>query len=274
MKKSQLIANTRNWEQKFRINVASRFYDVASFRKSGDSLRRIEKKGIGDIRGKRILHLMCHFGMDSISLARRGASVVGIDFSPQAIAYATALAKDMQADASFLCSDILALGRQAEERFDMVYMTYGVLGWLDDVRTWADIVAARLKRGGHLYLVDFHPVYWMLSGRMVAFPYDSAGSPIVIKPQGAYADRRAKIRGNEYWWNHGLGTIIDALLSAGLAITSFKEYPFSPYDGGAMREVRPDQWMVKGLEGRIPLLFELRANRPGRLAGSARMRHR
>jgi SAM-dependent methyltransferase len=247
--------------------VASRFYDVASFRRTGDSLHRIEKDGIGEIRGRRVLHLMCHFGMDSISLAKRGASVVGVDFSPQAIAYATTLAHDMGADASFICADVFALGEHTDERFDMVYMTYGVLGWLDEMAGWARIVAAHLKPGGRLYLIDFHPVYWMLSGRAVAYPYDSAGKPIVITPQGTYADRSATIRGNEYWWNHGLGTIIDSLIAAGLEIAAFAEHPCSPYDGGSMREVRPGAWMVKGLEGAIPILFELRAVRSRRPAG-------
>ena len=255
-------ANKLIWEQKTRVHIKSRFYNVEGFLKGQSSLRPIELSALRNVKGKRLLHLQCHFGMDSLSWAMRGAEVTGVDFSEQAIRNARKLSKASGIPGRFIRSDIYDLKRRLRGKFDIVFASYGCLGWLPDMDRWAEIVAHFLAPRGVLFLVEFHPVYWMLDGKgRIVFPYDSGAKPIVITPQGTYADRKARIKGKEYWWNHGLAKIVNALIQAGLSIEKLQEYPFSAYDGGGMTERKDGTWIKKDWDEKIPLMFSLKARK-------------
>ncbi|NJO67654.1 MAG: class I SAM-dependent methyltransferase, partial [Rhodospirillales bacterium] len=162
MMDERIAANRRVWDEWARINAASDFYDMAAFRAGETSLKPIELEEVGPVAGKSLLHLQCHFGQDTLSWARMGAKVTGVDLSPEAIRRAQALAGELGIDARFICSDVLALDALGEETFDIVFVSYGALIWLPDLDRWARTVARHLKPGGMLHLVEFHPMIMML----------------------------------------------------------------------------------------------------------------
>jgi len=254
-------ANKTIWEQKTAVHVASKFYDVPAFKSGWSSLRAVELEGVGDVRGKRLLHLQCHFGMDTLSWARLGAEATGVDFSADAIKYAKDLSREIDVPARFICSNVYDLKRMLKGKFDIVFVSYGCLGWLPDMGRWAEIVSHFLAPGGFLFLAEFHPVHWMLENGKVFYPYESGDEPLMFEPQGTYADRKAKIKGKEYWWNHGLGKIVTSLIEAGLTIESLREYPYSPYDAGNMVQREDGNWVNKKLGEKIPYMFSIKAGK-------------
>jgi SAM-dependent methyltransferase len=261
-----LRANREIWEQKTHHHVRSKFYDVPAFLRGASTLHSVELDALGSVRDKRLLHLMCHFGLDSLSWARLGASVVGVDFAPSAVAFANDLAQRLELDAEFVCCNVYDAPRRLKRaRFDVVFMSYGVLGWLPDLRRLMRAVASCVRRGGTFFIVDFHPVFWMLDDRQerVAERYDGAGEPIVSSPRGSYAAPRARLRGKEYWWNHGLGSIVNAVLDAGLSLDELREYPYAPYEVPRHRmvEVAKGRWAPRASRGKTPVLFSLQARR-------------
>lgn len=258
-----LQANQFNWDQKAGINFGSRYYDVKSFKKGESSLKPIELKELGSVKGKSLLHLQCHFGMDTLSWARRGASVVGVDFSEKAIENARMLSSQTKIPARFVQSDIYDLKRHLKGKFDIVFVSYGCLGWLPDLEKWAKIVAHFLKRGGTFYIVDFHPIYWMLGhsggSNRIIYPYESGVKPLVFPPS-PYADPKAKIKGKEYWWNHGLAKIVNSLIRAGLTVESLQEYPYSKRNlGHGLSDLL--NWVKKDLGDKIPVMFSIKAHK-------------
>lgn len=153
--------NRQSWNQRTELHVTSAFYDVPGFINGASSLKDIELQLLGDVTGKTILHLQCHFGQDTLSLARLGATVTGIDLSDKAIEAARELAQKVQQDATFICCDLYDLPNYLDEQFDIVFTTYGTIGWLPDLDKWAKIVSRYLKPGGQFVFVEFHPVAWM-----------------------------------------------------------------------------------------------------------------
>ncbi len=226
-----LDINKNLWNRKTEIHYNSDFYDVASFIEGKDSLNPIELELLGDIEGKKVLHLQCHFGMDTISLARHGAIATGVDFSDKAIEKARQLNQCLGANATFVQSDVYQLPDVLDENFDIVFTSYGVVGWLPDMKKWAEVIHHFLKPGGELVLVEFHPVVWMFSYdfKRIEFNYMNS-EPIIEELEGTYTDRGAKIKEKSVGWNHGLSAVIDSLIKAGLKITDFKEYNYSPYN--------------------------------------------
>src|SRR5512139_2419139 len=150
-------ANLALWNEWAEINVKSREYDVAGFLAGKSSLKSIELEELGEVAGKTLLHLQCHFGLDTLSWARRGAAVTGVDFSDKAVGLAQALAREAGLEARFICSDLYALPEVLSGQFDIVYTSYGVLCWLRDLEQWAELIAHFLKPGGVFYIADFHP---------------------------------------------------------------------------------------------------------------------
>lgn len=262
-----LQINRHNWEQKAAHHFHSRFYDVAGFKRGRCSLHAIEQQEVGSVRGKRLLHLQCHFGMDTLSWARLGARVTGVDFSRKSIEYGRQLAAELKIPATFVCSDIYRLRRHLkgqQGKFDRVYISYGSLGWLPDMRRYMQVVAHFLAPGGELHIIEFHPVFWMFDGHgPVNYPYDSGGQPIVIEPDGTYAAPKAKLKGSEYWYNHGLETIISGVLAAGLRLTRLKQHNHSPYKlEGTVKGKKRGQWVSRDRKNQIPLIFSLVAEQP------------
>src|SRR5690349_4103733 len=154
---ASFASNERLWDAWTKVHAEGEFYDVAGFREGGVRIRPYEIEALGDVTGKSLLHLQCHFGLDTLSWARLGATVTGVDFSEDAIAYARTLAAELDIPATFVCSDIYHLPEALDGQFDIVFTSYGVLSYLGDLGAWGQVIAHFLKPGGTFYIVEFHP---------------------------------------------------------------------------------------------------------------------
>ncbi|MBT8393871.1 MAG: class I SAM-dependent methyltransferase, partial [Bacteroidia bacterium] len=153
--------NKSTWNEKVEVHSKSKMYDLDSFRNGKSSLKHYEQKALGDVKGKSLLHLQCHFGQDTLSWSRLGAKCVGVDNSTEGIKLAQQLNEELHLDAEFVCCNVLDTSKYVKEKFDIVFSSYGVIGWLPDLKPWAKMIFDRLKRGGLFYLVEFHPIVWM-----------------------------------------------------------------------------------------------------------------
>jgi 2-polyprenyl-3-methyl-5-hydroxy-6-metoxy-1,4-benzoquinol methylase len=262
MEEKYLDLNRTNWNNRVAGHLTSDFYEMDAFRAGKSSLKEIELALLGDIKGKSVLHLQCHFGQDTLSLARMGAQVMGIDFSDKAIDEAKNLAAELSIDAEFICCDVYSAPEHLQEKFDFDYTTYGTIGWLPDVSKWADVIAHFLKPNGKLIFVDFHPVVWMFDDNFthVAYNYFQE-DPIIEEVSGSYADKSLEISDTTITWNHGLSEVYQALQRAGLTIDHFSEYPFSPYDClNDLIEEEPNRFQVKHLVNKIPMVYAMTAH--------------
>ncbi len=253
--------NRKSWDDRTQYHLESEFYDQPGFLEGKTSLKSIELDLLGDVRGKSILHLQCHFGQDSLSLARMGAKVTGIDLSPVAIQAARDLNEHLQLDARFYASDVYSTPEILHEKFDMVFTTYGVVGWLPDMDRWAKVVAHFLKPGGQLVFAEFHPVVWMFDAgfNYLEYPYLKSDS-IVEENTGTYADRNAPIRRKEISWNHGLSEVMQPLINAGLEIRQFREFDYSPHDCfQGMEEFEPGKFRIARHGNKLPMVYALSA---------------
>ena len=251
--------NRNSWNQRTAVHIDSEFYDNKSFIAGRNSLKNIELKLLGNVEGKRILHLQCHFGQDSISLPRLGAVVTGVDLSDKAIIEARALAKTVGVDCRFICSDLFELPDQLNETFDVVFTTYGTIAWLPDLDKWASIVSRFLKPGGQFVFVEFHPVVWMFDDDLkeVAYSYFQA-DPIVEIEAGTYANKEANINQKCITWNHGIGEVVTALLKQNIQIKSLEEFDYANYPALAnAEEFEPGKYRVKHFGNKIPLLYAI-----------------
>jgi SAM-dependent methyltransferase len=194
-----------------------------------------------------------------------GAKVTGCDFSEVAIQQARLLAKEVQIpNAEFICCNLYDLKQHLEGSFDVVFTSYGTIGWLPDLQPWADIIAHYLKPGGFFYMADFHPALWMLDDKMEALTYSYFNVEVIETQQsGTYADREAPIQYSEYGWNHSMSDLLNSLLKAGLQLEFFNEYPYSPYDCFA-NTVRGEDgfFRIKNLENKLPMVYSLKMSKP------------
>ncbi len=255
--------NKKLWDKRTAIHYKSKFYNVTSFLKGKDSLNAIELALLGDIKGKDILHLQCHFGMDSISLARHGAQVTGVDFSEKAIEKANYLNKQLNTHVTFIQSDIYQLSNILEDKFDIIFTSYGVLGWLPDMNKWAHVIQHFLKPKGTLVLVEFHPIIWMYSNdfNKIAYNYMNDG-PIVEDLEGTYTDADKHIQEKSVSWNHGLSEVINPLIKSGMQILDFQEYNYSPYDCFENTlKIAEQKFQIKNLENRFPMVYSIKAQK-------------
>jgi SAM-dependent methyltransferase len=273
-----LEANRQLWDSWTRVNLQSSLYDVEGFAAGrGRDLDAIALAGPGDVQGKSLLHLQCHFGMDTIRWAYHGAAVTGVDFSAEAIAAARALAARMGVPATFVQSDVYELPSKLDGRFDVVFTSHGVLGWLPDLERWAKVIAHFLIPGGIFSIVEVHPIVLLFNDRLQApdlrllYPYFHGSEPIREEHAGCYAAPDAPIRSVEHVWLHTMADIIGALIRAGLRIESFEEYPFLGWRFFPWMEQGTDGWWRlpehEGLPvgpGSLPLMFSLRATRDTR----------
>ena len=256
-------SNRIAWNQRVEPHLQSELYDVEEFKQGKTSLNKIELDLLGDIKGKSVLHLQCHFGQDSLSLARMGAKVIGVDLSDAAIETARKLNTELGLDAEFVCCDVYDSPNHINQQFDMVFTTYGTIGWLPDMDKWAEVIAHFLKPGGKLVFVEFHPAGWMFDDDLthVAYNYFNADT-IVETTEGTYADRNAPIKTETVSWNHDLGEVLTALLSKGLKIESFKEYDYSPYNVFRdMEQVGDRMYRLKKMGNRLPMVYSVVCNK-------------
>jgi len=255
--------NRELWDEWTDIHAASPFYDLAAFEDGESTLREIEREALGDVSGKTLLHLQCHFGLDTLSWARLGARPTGVDFSPRAIALARRLAAKHHLPVEFHCANIYALDGIADRRFDIVFTSYGALGWLPDLGPWARAVAARLAPGGVFFFVEFHPVVWMFDSELQSIRYSYFNRGVISETaKGSYANRDEGGERRSHGWNHPISDVLGALLGVGLRLEAFAEYDYSAYNCFAnMYEVAPGRWRIRGHE-ELPLMYSLRASRP------------
>lgn len=259
-----LAANRELWDAWTEINAQSDFYDLDAFRAGTSSLNPVELEELGEVRGQKLLHLQCHFGLDSLSWARLGAEVTGVDLSPAAIKLARSLSEDLEVPARFVTSDVYDLPNRLDGEFDIVFTSYGVIDWLQDLSAWARIITSFLRPGGVFYMVEFHPVALTLGDNGQAFQdsYFPSKKPIRTVESGSYADPEAELTKVSYAWSHSLGEVVTAVASAGLRLEYLHEFPYSPYDCFEFTtEVEPGKATVPAFEGRLPMLFSIKATR-------------
>lgn len=255
--------NKDHWNKAALTHWASDFYRVNDWLSGGyDSLKAPERKLLPNtFDGQKLLHLQCHFGQDTLSLARRGAKVTGVDLSDVAIEKANELKSLAKLSGRFFCSDLYsfpALLPEEKGSFDWVFSSYGTIGWLPDLDRWAAVIASFLRPGAAFVFAEFHPFVWMLNPSRNAFPYSYfKGEAIVEESSATYTDGE-KASSTEVSWNHSLSSVISALLRQGLSLEDFEEYDYSPWACfHDLVELAPDQYHFKGLEKKLPLVYTL-----------------
>ena len=271
-----LRANLASWDEAVGVHVGSGLYDVAGFKAGRCSLSRIEREELGPFvhEGTTLLHLQCHFGLDTLSWARRGAVATGVDFSGEAIRTARALAAEtgLSDRTAFVQSDVEGLPQRLDGRFEVVFTSWGALLWLADLDRWAAVVDHFLAPGGTVYVAEFHPCVMLLADDAtpdeltVAYPYFQHGVPMRFDEPGDYADPGAALANTvTYEWNHGLAEVLEPLLRRGFDLAHLHEFPYTvpglrfPFlelcDDGMQR--------VAGRHDGFPLSFSLRMTKPG-----------
>ena len=271
--------NLRWWNEVTPVHTASEFYDVAGFLEGRNTLGPVEREAVGDVAGRRLLHLQCHFGLDTLSWARLGAEVTGLDFSPVALDEARRLAREcgLESRARFIEGDVTETGRVRGAPFDIVFTSLGVMVWLEDLEGWAGTIAANLGDDGLFYFLDAHPALMMFDEASeipaIAYDYFQGATPIE-EPEGApdYADRSYRIASQARSFTWSMSDIFSVLENEGLAIFEVREYPFCawPHLPG-MAKGADGYWHRPGETARLPMLLGFKARRrPGRCAGQAR----
>lgn len=258
-----LFVNKTLWDKKVPVHFDSNFYDNPGFRESLNSLNQIEMDLLGDLDGQKVLHLQCHFGQDTISLQKLGAEATGVDFSEPAIEKARDLSEQCQLFPEFVCSDIYALDKNLKGQFDLIFTSYGTIGWLPDLNKWAGIIDHFLKPGGTFLIVEFHPMIWVFDDhfKKIVYSYFNRAA-IVEKEEYSYTDGAA-IELNSVTWNHPFSEVFGALLSKNMVIDDFQEYDYSPYDCFSNTvKTDEDKYQIKGMEGKLPMVYSLKVTKP------------
>ena len=263
-------ANRRRWDEAVGIHTNSRTgaYRLDEFRNGAEVLGPIEAAEIGDVDGKQLLHLQCHFGLDTLSLARLGATVTALDFSPKAIDAARTLSAETGMPGTFIQGNLYDAPDLIDGRFDVVFVTWGAINWLPDICRWAEIVAHFLKPGGYLYLLEGHPAVLSLDpaddGRLVpTYPYFQGAEPLTFDEETTYTGDTVTLKNTRsYEWIHPIGEVVTALVDAGLALDFLHEHDrlawrlfpcMQEIDDGTMYRLPPE---VPSL----PLAFSLKAS--------------
>jgi len=255
--------NKETWNTKVNVHANSDMYKLEAFKAGASSLMSYELNALGDVSGKSLLHLQCHFGQDTLSWSRLGAKCVGVDLSDAGIKLANQLNEELSLNAEFVCCNVLDTSKYIEETFDIVFTSYGVIGWLPDLRPWAQMIAERLKVGGTFYMVEFHPIVWMFDylEEPPVLKYGYMQDEVIYEEyEGTYANENSNMVSKEYGWNHGFSEIINALIDAGLTIEYLNEYDESPYD--VLPDLTKNESGMYVTKDRLyPLIFELKATK-------------
>ncbi len=262
-------SNRELWDEMARVHIKA-YREVNLLREGREILDEIELRDIGDVRGKRLLHLQCHIGTDTLAWARHGAVVTGVDFSPVAIGCAERLRAELGLKARFIRSNVYDLPSVLSERFDIVYTSRGVLCWLRDLDAWARIIADYLFPGGVFYMMESHPILNALEEERpgdlsFVYPYFHQPEPIRFEAGGPdYADPNHRLGHPSHEWVWGTGEILGALLRAGMRIELFNEHDRLFFQGYPSMTSEDGRWYrFPQYEGMIPLMFTVRARKPG-----------
>lgn len=252
--------NRELWNGKTPHHVKSDFYRNDEFLAGMNSLNDIELQLLEEVKDKTLLHLQCHFGQDTLSLARMGARVTGIDLSDVAIGQARILNDTLNLNAEFICSNIYDLPEIIDKQYDIVFSSYGTICWLPDIACWASIVSRYLKPGGIFVFAEFHPALWMFDNHFTHVQYSYFNRQAIEEIEsGTYADKNAPIQLNSVTWNHSLSDVLQNLLNGGLQLEKFEEYDYSPY--ACFPEVvqaGERKYQIPGMAGKLPMVYALR----------------
>ena len=264
--------NRKNWDDRAAIHFKDEAggYRIEAFLAGADNLHDIEDREIGDVRGKRIAHLQCHIGIDTLCLARRGASCVGLDFSPVSLEAARDLQKQTGLDASFVEGNVYDAHQLIEGHFDMVYVTWGAIGWLPDIARWARVVSSLLKPGGTLYLLEGHPSAMALNEKTPNLEHGfdwrtPANKPIVENEVTTYTGDTTPVTATTtHNWIHPLSDIINGLITAGLRLDYLNEHEelawaFAPIM--VPKEGKRRMWVLPEGFPKLPLAFSIKATK-------------
>ncbi len=262
---TQIETNRELWDYRANKHFNSEFYGVDEFRKGWCPLNTIELDELGDVSGKSLLHLQCHFGLDTLAWVRRGANAIGVDYSGSAINLAQNLAQEMELEARFILASVYELESQLDEQFDIVFTSYGVLKWLPDLSEWARLVARYLKAGGTFFVVEFHPFMYVFDydrAEELTYSYFYNESPIVYDEVGSYAVEDDPVIMTANAWSHPVSSVIGHLLDSGLTLESFKEYPYTPIDCFPFSvEGEPGKYVHATHPGKVPFLYSVKATK-------------
>ena len=263
--RERLAANRRLWDGRVAAHQRTAHYDLDGLRAGRSSLRPVEVEELGDVSGRSLLHLQCHFGMDTISLARLGARVTGVDFSEPAIARARELAAELGVEARFVQSDVYELTRVLHEQFDVVFTSHGVLCWLPDIPGWARVVARFLRPGGRFVMVDEHPIALCFeeeAGRLELRHPLFQREPFEVESTGTYADPDITLpAATSYQWSWTVAGMTSALIDGGLRVERLRELPLGSWRRfPGMRRDDEGWWRLPG--DPLPLLVACRAVKP------------
>jgi SAM-dependent methyltransferase len=282
-------ANRRMWNERVSIHEGSEFYDMDGFRAGRNPLHPVEVEEVGDVAGKTLVHLQCHFGQDTLAWARLGARVTGVDLSEEGIATATRIAAELGIEAEFVAANVYgAVKALGGRQFDVVFTGGGALCWLPDTFAWAKVVAALVKPGGSFYIREFHPFAEIFDdeaedGLRIRYNYFHDDEPLHWDEPGTYADRDAETSANEsYEWSHPIGDVVTALAQAGLVIeflhefdySGYKRFPFmvprstgergaGPGEPGGHTYYNESNWVLPEHRRSVPLMYSIRARKPG-----------
>jgi SAM-dependent methyltransferase len=258
--------NKKRWNELVGIHAGTEEYDIESFLAGQNTLKPVELNILGDVKGKSLLHLQCHFGMDTISWSRLGAKATGVDFSDTAIELASEIARKAGTDTKFVCSNVYDLRDNLEGEFDIVFTSIGVLCWLKDIEEWGKIVAHFLKSGGTFLLYESHPFMWVLDdeeeGMKIKYSYWHTEEPLVWEEDGTYANKEAKVTNKKsYEWQHSVGDILNSLIKGGLVIQEIGEYPdiWWQYVPEAVYQ-EDGSYRIPG--DRLPQMWSVKAGKP------------
>jgi 2-polyprenyl-3-methyl-5-hydroxy-6-metoxy-1,4-benzoquinol methylase len=255
--KGQFEANQALWNQKTEVHKDSDFYKNEEFLSGASSLNEEEVEALGDVSGKSLLHLQCHFGQDTLSFARMGAQVTGVDLSNKSIDLANEQAEKIGVNANFVCCNVLDTREHLNEQYDIVFTSYGTIGWLPELKPWAEVIQQSLKPGGMFVIIDFHPVLWSLDDKFEQFGYPYFNRKMIVEDtEGTYADTAAAIGGKSYSWNHSMAELFESLKTQGLTLETFNEYDYSNYNCFPnVKEFAQGKWRFPQHEDRIPYMY-------------------
>ena len=266
-----LALNRANWDDRAAAHAASSGYPVARLIDDPGHLSevvRFDRPLLGDVTGLRGVHLQCHIGTDTVSLARLGAEMTGVDFSPKSLDEARRIAALAGADVRYVQSDVYDAVAAVGDGYDLVYTGVGALCWLPDVRRWARTVAALLRPGGRLFIREGHPVLWALDYDrtddllVLQEPYFETADPQIYTEGGTYVPTDTEFEHNTTAeWNHGLGEIVTAVLEAGMTVTGLVEHTSVPWEAlpGRMTEIGGGEWQLTDRPHRLPHTYTLQA---------------
>ncbi|GAA0554178.1 class I SAM-dependent methyltransferase [Paractinoplanes ferrugineus] len=268
-----LEVNRANWDDRAPAHAASPSYAVAKFASDPSYLSQVvafDLPRLGDLTDQRGIHLQCHIGTDTVSLARLGARMTGLDFSEKSLHEARRIVQLAGADVKFVQSNVYDAVEAVGTGYDFVYTGIGALCWLPDIARWARTVSALLRPGGRLFIREGHPVLWSIdetapgNDLVIKYPYFERAEPLVFDDPGTYVETDAEFTNSTtHEWNHGLGEIVTAVLDAGMTLTGLVEHQSVPWEAlpGRMHETADNEWQLNETPDRLPVSYTLQASK-------------